>query len=288
MGISPFCLAFSVSILIKPPWKPRPGYNIAGAGLPGDSLKMLSGQQERWPQMAGAQHDTTSAVFQVRQRLRRSAEAAGRSQDKIRIVAVSKYHPVEKIREAFGAGMTDFGENYAQELVAKATALRDLKLAWSFTGQLQSNKIRKIVQYADEIQALACLKHGRLIEKYAVEMGKRPFPVWICVNSGHEQSKGGVSFAEAEVLGDSVARELPGLELQGIMAIPPAGLISMHSEQAAEARGIPPLYRKLRVLADSTGRGLLSLGMSKDLELAVRAGSDVLRVGTDLFGKRPG
>lgn len=223
-----------------------------------------------------------SSYEQLDKRIRQASDNAGRSQEQIRLIAVSKRHSAKQVRAAYQAGLKDFGENYAQELSQKQAELHDLPLRWVFLGQLQSNKIKRLVRDADEIMSIASFRHACLIDQYVRESGKSPFPVWICVNSASEKNKGGVSFEEAPQLAERIRAELENLDLMGVMAIPPHELSA-----ASSAREVPELYRRLRKLADSTGRGLLSLGMSKDLEAAICAGSDVIRIGRDLFGERP-
>jgi pyridoxal phosphate enzyme (YggS family) len=208
-----------------------------------------------------------------------------RTASPVRLIAVSKTQPAAMIREAFGLGLRDFGENYADELVEKAEALQDLgAIRWIFIGQLQSNKIQKIVRHAHEIQSVASEKHARYIERYVAENSGDRYPVWIAVNAGDEGTKQGVSFDQLPDLANFMMSHCPHLELQGIMAIPP----SSYSDEAWKRSGgdIPELYRRLKSSATQTGKGKLSLGMTADLGLAIHAGSDCVRIGTALFGPR--
>ncbi len=221
----------------------------------------------------------------INQKISTHLSASGRFAESVRVIAVSKTQPPEAIREAYQLGLRDFGENYADELAAKAEALHDLKdLHWIFIGQLQSNKIQKIVRYAAEIQSVATEKHARYIDRYAAERGLIPYPVWIVVNAGNETTKQGISFAELPTLAAFIKSDCRHLLLKGIMAIPPA----MHTDQAWQTSEgkIPELYRQLKSSAAGTGEGHLSLGMSSDLAIAIHAGSDCVRIGTAIFGER--
>jgi pyridoxal phosphate enzyme (YggS family) len=200
----------------------------------------------------------------------------------VRLIAVSKKHSAGAIRELYALGQRHFGENYVQELVAKAQALSDLTdLRWVFVGRLQSNKMAQLVKVAAEIQSLSNERHARLLAKAARDFAPRlPIAVHILVNAGDESSKDGATMDEAERIAAVITAELPELDLRGVMAIPPP--------LAADAATKPPeLYMQLRTLADKVGAHELSLGMSGDLRQAVAAGSDCVRIGTALFGPRP-
>ena len=216
-------------------------------------------------------------------RIAESASRCSRDSAQIRLMAVSKFHPAEKIARLADLGQTYFGENYAQELEEKSNKLAKLPITWSFIGQLQSNKIKKIVFHADEIQSIAKLKDAKLIERYVCEKESNQFPVFICVNAANESQKRGASMREARDLAKEIEDQCPHLLLRGIMAIPPP----LSTLQISPKGGIPYLYSELRELADCVGQGKLSLGMSQDLEAAIAAGSDIVRLGTALFGERP-
>ena len=204
-----------------------------------------------------------------------------------RLIAVSKGQSPEKIRDLYQRGQREFGENYLQELEVKAAGLADLPdLRWIFIGQLQSNKIQRIVAVASEIQTAASEKHLRYIDRYAREAGKHGFPLFIEVNSGGEASKAGVTADGVPELVAKVAvgDGMTGIRLQGIMAIPP---VEITDEDFSLAQKEPPeLFRSMRRLADTVGMGKLSLGMSSDYRTALAAGSDCVRIGRSLFGER--
>jgi len=218
----------------------------------------------------------------IQAEIRVAATAAGRDPAHVRLLAVSKTQPAEAIRALYAAGQRDFGENYAQELAAKAEALADLPgLRFHFIGALQSNKLALIVRTAAAVQSVGSERHARLLARHVRELGKAPYPVHVLVNAGDEASKSGVPLGEAEALARLIAAELPELRLLGVMAIPPP------LAESGPGAPVPELYRKLRELADRVGEHDLSLGMSADLAVAVAAGSDCVRIGTALFGARP-
>ncbi|NRA44364.1 MAG: YggS family pyridoxal phosphate-dependent enzyme [Oligoflexales bacterium] len=220
---------------------------------------------------------------QANKRIVEAASKHSRDPSRIRLMAVSKFHPAGKVADLAALGQTYFGENYAQELIDKSVELSALPITWSFIGQLQSNKIKKIVLHADEIQSVAKLKDAQLIERYVCEKECDHYPIYLCINAADEPQKRGASMQEARELAAQIEDQCPHLTLKGVMAIPPP----LASLEICPETQIPHLYSRLRKLADSVGQGLLSLGMSQDLEAAIAAGSDIVRLGTALFGERP-
>jgi pyridoxal phosphate enzyme (YggS family) len=195
------------------------------------------------------------------------------------LLVVTKGHGPEPLRALFSWGQTSFGENYTQELLSKSQALQDLPIRWIYIGHLQSNKIRKIVSVASEIQTVGSLKHAEQIALAARACGKTPYPIWIEVNADQEEGKHGCPMSEVPALAAGLASN-PDLRLRGLMAIPPS-----HFQDETNAE-VPALYRSLRQLADQIGEQQLSLGMSGDLGLAIRAGSNLVRIGTAILGPR--
>jgi PLP dependent protein len=212
----------------------------------------------------------------VRARIARACTEAGRDPGSVRLVAVSKFHSVEALREAHAAGQRDFGENYAQELADKARALGDLPdLRLRFIGALQRNKVRLLVETGCAIETLASAATARALSERAVAQS-RQLEVMLQVNVSAEPQKSGVSLAELPALIAAV-RALPALTLSGLMAIPRA------DDPAAAAAA----YRTLAAQARAHDLPALSMGMSDDLELAIAAGATSVRVGTAIFGPRP-
>lgn len=220
------------------------------------------------------QHDILVKNYRrINERIAGACRMSGRQRDSVKLLAVSKGQPASKIISLHSnAGQRWFGENYVQELIQKAQLVQNPDIRWSFIGRLQSNKIAKIVKIADEIQSVADSKHAGIIAKKAEEYGKVPYPVFVAVNLGDEDSKGGVSLRDARDL-VAVLADDPRLEVRGLMAIPPR-------DASAD------LYREISQVSENLGLPDVSLGMSGDLEVAIAAGSTVVRVGQDLFGPR--
>lgn len=212
------------------------------------------------------------------EQIARLAQQAGN--DRLRLLAVSKVHSIDKIRDLYAVGHNYFGENYVQELAEKAEACADLPLRWSFIGHLQSNKIKTLVRYASDIQTLASMKHAHLIEKAAITYSKTPFPVYVACNPEDEPGKNGLSCHDVLPFVASLKTQCPHLRLMGLMSIPPR----KYQDSLQE---VPELYRALRKLANQVGEGRLSLGMSGDLKIAIKAGSNLVRIGSSIFGTRP-
>ena len=196
---------------------------------------------------------------------------------RVELVAVSKTHPPEAIREAHAAGQRHFGENYAQEWREKATALRDLgDIVWHFVGSLQTNKARILLPEqpprAAWIHTIDRVELARELSRRAAQRGAR-LKVPLEVNLAREPRKAGCDPDAVPGLAAAVG-PLPGLELAGLMCIPPA-------------EGDPhPHFRALRALRDRLGLAELSMGMSADWRAAVEEGATLVRLGTAIFGPR--
>jgi hypothetical protein len=215
----------------------------------------------------------------VRERVAEAAARAGRPAGSVRLLAVSKTKPAEQIREAYAAGQRDFGENYVQELCAKAAALADLTdIRFHLIGPLQRNKVKLVVPVVSLVHTVDRASLAEELSKRAAAAG-RMLPVLLEVNVSGEASKAGCSPEEAPSLAAAV-RELPGVALRGLMTIPP------DTEDRELAR---PYFRRLRELRDALGADLpeLSMGMSHDFEIAIEEGATIVRVGTAIFGARP-
>jgi len=215
-------------------------------------------------------------------RIAAAAAACGRAPSEIECIAVSKFKSTEDIAAVAQIGHKTFGENYVDELVQKAEILSHLNLRWVFIGQLQSNKIAKLMVWASEVQTVTQEKQLRLMSKSLEEQGRGDFPIYIQVNLDPDDPRQGLRADEAMALSQKIKLEFPLLSLQGIMSIP-----SEKISTSASSDGSPPeLFRELSALAKRVGRGKLSLGMSQDLEAAIAVGSTCIRVGTAIFGKR--
>lgn len=210
----------------------------------------------------------------VRGRVEAACARGGREPGSVTLVAVSKLKPAALIREAYAAGQRDFGENYAQELRDKAAELADLEgLRWHAIGPLQTNKVKYVARVAHAFHALDRLEVAQELSRRRQDS---PLPCYVEVNVGGEASKSGL---EPGALGSflEAVRALPGLQVRGLMALPPP------SEDEQQVRGA---FRSLRELARSHGLEGLSMGTTHDFEWAIEEGATLVRVGTALFGER--
>jgi hypothetical protein len=220
----------------------------------------------------------------VRARIAAAARAPGGA-DSVKLVAVSKRHPPEAIREAYAAGQRAFGENYVQELVAKAEALADLPdIEWHFVGHLQTNKAKaaaKVAHVVHTIDSTALAKElgRRAAARPTGAVGPAPLPVLIEVNVGGEAQKAGATPSEIDEVIAAV-REQPSLALRGLMTMPPAGDLDAARKVFETLALLRQLHGGASALAD------LSMGMSSDLEVALACGATIVRVGTAIFGPR--
>jgi PLP dependent protein len=217
----------------------------------------------------------------LRGRIERAARAAGREPESVRLVAVSKRQPASVVREAYRLGLRVFGENYAQELVAKAAETADLAgVEWHMIGHLQTNKARLIAPAVAAVHSVdsvyVATELGKRVAKY-----DRVVRVLIEVNVAKDAAKTGCSPSDLDDVIDAV-RACPALELRGLMTMPP------YADDPAILR---PFFAGLRALRTLHGGEPalpeLSMGMSHDLEAAIAEGATMVRVGTALFGERP-
>ena len=216
----------------------------------------------------------------VQERIHRAAMAAGRSPGEIMLLAVSKTKPASDVAAAFGAGQRAFGENYLQDALPKIRTLADKDIEWHFIGRLQSNKCADISRHFTWVHGIDSLKHAEQLSSHRpAELP--PLQVCIQVNLSGEVTKGGVDPTEVEALALKVAR-LPRLRLRGLMTMPDPNARTT-SRDAAFA-GLRGLLESLR--ASGLGVDTLSMGMSGDMEAAIREGATIVRVGTDIFGAR--
>jgi pyridoxal phosphate enzyme (YggS family) len=222
----------------------------------------------------------TEQLLEVRRRIERAAREASRDPSSVALLAVSKGHPAARLREAYAAGQRLFGENYAQELLAKARELTDLEdLGFHFIGHLQRNKVKDVVRAARVIETVDRIELATEIDKRSTSS----IDVLLEVNVGGEAQKAGCApDAVADLLRGVSA--LSKLRVVGLMTIPPA-------DDDPEASR--PHFARLRTLAaELRAAGLdpgphLSMGMSHDFETAIAEGATLVRVGTAIFGARP-
>jgi len=221
--------------------------------------------------------DVAGAIERVQQRIERGCEGAGRDPGAVQLVAVSKGHPEDVIRAAYDAGMRTFGENYAQELAAKASALSDLRdIRWRFIGHLQRNKIKLIEGARATVDTVDSVRLAQALSARAAASAT-DVEALLQVNVGGEAQKSGCTPDEVPALVEAV-RALPNITLRGLMTVAP------HLDDVEATR---PFFAALRELAEAHGLPELSMGMTHDLEQALAEGATMLRIGTAIFGPRP-
>lgn len=216
----------------------------------------------------------------VQARIHAACQAAGRADDSVTLLAVSKTFGADAVQAAFEAGQTAFGENYIQEAVQKITALRNLPLVWHCIGPIQSNKTRLVAEHFDWVHTVDRLKIAqRLSEQRPANLP--PLQVCVQVNVDGGPTKSGGTPDDALALAQAV-QKLPHLQLRGLMCIP---------EPASDFVAECAIFKRARGLFDAlNAAGLaldtLSMGMSADLEAAIASGSTMVRVGSAIFGAR--
>jgi pyridoxal phosphate enzyme (YggS family) len=239
----------------------------------------------------GRREQLAASLGEVRERIARACTAAGRDPSAVTLVAVTKTYPASDVGLLAGLGVTDVGENKDQEAAGKAAELRDVPVRWHFVGQLQRNKARSVVTYADVVESVDSLRLARALDGAAGRHRDRPLDVLVQVSLDGDPDRGG-AVAAAAPAGDRSAdpeRDLwrvvdevvasAHLRLGGLMAVAPA---SWHPDAAFEKlAGIAA-----RVVADHPGATTISAGMSGDLESAISHGATHVRIGTSLLGMR--
>lgn len=219
--------------------------------------------------------DVAANLAEVRRRIAEACRAVGRDPSEVTLIAVAKAQPLSRIRAALEAGHRVFGENYVQEAASRWPELRaefpDVEL--HMIGALQTNKARDAVELFNVIQTVDRERLAARLAGAMEQLGRR-LPVMIEVNTGEEPQKAGIPPAEVDGF-VRLCRETYGLEVVGLMAIPPV------EEDVALHAAL------LRKLAERNGLRAVSIGMSHDYEVAVRFGATHVRVGTAIFGPRP-
>jgi PLP dependent protein len=200
----------------------------------------------------------------------------------VTLIAVSKTFPAEAVQAAYAAGQRQFGENYAQECVDKAEALRAAcpGLVWHFIGPLQSNKTKGVAQHCSWMHSIDRLK---IAERLATQRGPEQARLQVClqVNVSGEASKSGVPPEEVAALAQAVSK-LERLQLRGLMAIPePAATLQMQRKPFAQLAALMAQLNTQGYALDT-----LSMGMSADMTAAIAEGATLVRVGSAIFGAR--
>ncbi len=213
----------------------------------------------------------------VKERINRAARKAGGNEDEIKLIAVSKTHPVEVLEAAVEANIRVFGENKVQETEEKIAVLKNDLLEWHLIGHLQSNKARRAVQLFDCLHTLDSIKLAERLERLCIEENRRRLSILVQVDLANEPTKNGATEADLPEIIEFL-KGCERLQLNGLMTIPP------FFEDAEKTR---PFFRKLREIRDKVlPSGELSMGMSHDFEMAIEEGATIVRVGTAIFGAR--
>lgn len=219
----------------------------------------------------------------IKRNIATAAIKVNRSPDEIKLVAVSKRFPAEKITEAYAAGQTIFGENYIQEVQTKKELVPSSAI-FHFIGHLQSNKAKIAAATCDMIETVDGLKLGKALNNALQTLGKT-MDVLIQVNIGNDVNKAGVKTGEAEDLLIKL-NDLPRIRVCGLMTMPP--LVESPELSRPHFRNLRLLVEKLmeKGLFPATERPELSMGMSSDFHIAIEEGATIVRVGTAIFGHR--
>ncbi len=219
--------------------------------------------------------DIRASLERVQEGIARACARAGRSPGEVLLIAVSKTVEVERIRLAVKAGVRALGENRVQEAKQKIETLGPL-VPWHLIGSLQTNKAKEAARLFDWVHSVDRVELARELGRRAQGAG-RVVNALLQVNLGEELQKGGAHPGDVKALLDA-AREVPGLRVRGLMAIPP---LTVNTEASRLH------FRRLRELRDELGLEHLSMGMSADFEIAIEEGATMVRVGTAIFGARP-
>ena len=225
-----------------------------------------------------------SGLEGVRKRIAMAAAISGRTAGDVKLVAVSKTHPSEVIRDAITAGVTAFGENKVQEAESKIFEIGRAAAEWHLIGHLQSNKVRKAVQLFDVIHSVDSVELAERLERICLEEGREKLSVLVQVDLAGEAAKSGVSVHDLQALVEFL-KNCERLKFDGLMILPP------FFDDPDESR---PFFQHLRKIRDelnsqdafASGVGELSMGMSNDFQEAIEEGATIVRVGTAIFGER--
>ena len=225
-----------------------------------------------------SQNDIRRNFQNVMEKIKIHAEKVGRNPDSIKIIAVTKTHPIEVVRAAYDVGIRLFGENYAQELRDKAKNMPE-DVQWHFIGRIQTNKLKYVVPVAEYIHSVYRIEEMEEIEKLAVRFGKIQ-KVLIEVNVSNEETKGGLRPEEIRQFIKECS-SYKNVNVVGLMTMAPF----------IEPEDTRPYFRKLFELREELRNDYpeikeLSMGMTNDFTVAVEEGSTMVRIGTAIFGER--
>lgn len=214
----------------------------------------------------------------VLQQIRRACEHAQRAPEAVQLLAVSKTHPSESLREMYAAGQRAFGENYLQEALEKIEALQDLEIEWHFIGHVQRNKTKHLAEKFDWIHGVDRLIIAERLSNQRLQ-DQSDLNICLQVNIDGQDSKDGCSPNEVAELVAQIS-QLPKIKLRGLMVIPAPDNTAAFTDAKALFEAVREKH------AHPEDWDTLSMGMSSDLDAAIAAGSTMVRVGTALFGAR--
>ena len=220
----------------------------------------------------------------INSRIEAACRSRGRDRDEVKLIAVSKMHPAEIVREAIDAGCVTFGENKVQEAEEKIGQVGRNAAEWHLIGHLQSNKVRKAVELFDVIHSLDSVELADRLERICIEVDRGSLPVLVQVDLAGEETKSGINESQLDELVDRLMR-CEKLRFTGLMVLPPF---------FDDPEATRPYFVRLREIRDrlgdqnvfADGPGELSMGMSHDFEVAIEEGATMVRVGTAIFGER--
>jgi pyridoxal phosphate enzyme (YggS family) len=207
-------------------------------------------------------------------RIAAACDHAGRPTGDVTLIAVSKGFAPDYVRQAFEAGLRDFGENRVQEAAEKLPALQDIRpqVTWHMIGHLQTNKVKTVLNLFDIIHSVDSFHLAETISRRATHT----VPAFLEVNAAAEPSKFGLTFEQLPGEFERIAG-LPRIEVCGLMTVAPI---------AADPEEVRPVFRRLREAGNELGLGRFSMGMTDDFEVAIEEGATHIRVGRAIFGER--
>lgn len=230
--------------------------------------------------------DVVANLRRVEERIAEAARRAGRNPDDVTIVGVTKGLPVERVLPGIRAGLTHLGESYVQEALEKYQQLGSQPVTWHFIGHLQSNKVKQALTMFQWVHSVDSLRLAEEISRRALQPPAAEVNVLLEVNTSAEETKFGTRPEEAPALAEKVGA-LPGVRLLGLMTIAP--LVADPEEARACFRRLRELARRIESLGlPGVEMTHLSMGMTSDFEVAVEEGATIVRIGTAIFGPRPG
>ena len=218
----------------------------------------------------------------IEENICKACKKAGRERSEVTLIAVSKTKPLEDLQAVYDLNIRDFGENKVQELTGKIEAMPD-DIKWHMIGHLQRNKVKYIVDKVELIHSVDSLRLAEEISKQAIKKNVN-VNILVEINIGDEESKFGISADEVKVLVRDIAK-LDNIKVQGLMCVAPYVVDSEENR---------PLFHKIKDLSvdimkeniDNVSMNVLSMGMSNDYQVAIEEGATMVRIGSNLFGKR--